>query len=59
MKALLLAGGKGTRLRPLTNKLPKPMVPIMGKPLIERVITKLKEAGVTEVVLSTTRRYAG
>ncbi|CAB1248436.1 sugar phosphate nucleotidyltransferase [Clostridium sp. MT-14] len=53
MKALLLAGGKGTRLRPLTNKLPKPMVPIMGKPLIERVITKLKEAGVTEVVLST------
>lgn len=53
MKALLLAGGKGTRLRPLTDKLPKPMVPIMGKPLIERVITKLKEAGVTEVVLST------
>ncbi|MEY8763983.1 MULTISPECIES: NDP-sugar synthase [Clostridium] len=53
MKALLLAGGKGTRLRPLTNKLPKPMVPIMGKPLIERVITKLKESGVTEVVLST------
>lgn len=53
MKALLLAGGKGTRLRPLTDRLPKPMVPIMGKPLIERVINKLKEAGVTEVVLST------
>lgn len=53
MKALLLAGGKGTRLRPLTDKLPKPMVPIMGKPLIERTILKLKESGVSEIVIST------
>lgn len=53
MKALLLAGGKGTRLRPLTNFLPKPMVPIMGKPLLELTIEKLKDQNVDEVVIST------
>jgi mannose-1-phosphate guanylyltransferase len=53
MKALLLAGGKGTRLRPITNNLPKPMVHIMGKPLLERTILNLKNCGVDEVVLST------
>lgn len=56
MKALFLAGGKGTRLRPLTDKLPKPMVPVMGKPLLERTIKKLKRHGVDEVVLSTCYR---
>ncbi|WKV07656.1 NDP-sugar synthase [Thermoanaerobacterium sp. CMT5567-10] len=53
MKALLLAGGLGTRLRPLTNFLPKPMVPIMGKPLLESTILRLKHQGVDEVVIST------
>lgn len=53
MKALFLAGGFGTRLRPLTKDLPKPMVPIMGKPLLERNISTLKEHGVEEIVLST------
>ncbi len=53
MKALFLAGGLGTRLRPLTDHLPKPMVPIMGVPLLERTIAELKRCGVTEVVLST------
>ncbi|MBA5850336.1 NDP-sugar synthase [Clostridium sp. cel8] len=53
MKALLLAGGKGTRLRPLTDNLPKPMVPIMGTPLLERTINKLKKYGINEVILST------
>lgn len=53
MKALFLAGGKGTRLRPITNELPKPMVPVVGKPLLERNIERLKEHGVDEVVLST------
>ena len=42
MKALFLAGGLGTRLRPITNDLPKPMVPIIGKPLLERNIERLK-----------------
>jgi len=53
VKALFLAGGLGTRLRPITNDLPKPMVPIMGKPLLERNIEKLKSYGIDEVVLST------
>jgi len=53
MKALFLAVGLGTRLKPLTNKLPKPMVPIMGKPLLERNMINLKNCGIHEVVLST------
>ncbi|MCR4436316.1 MAG: NDP-sugar synthase [Clostridiales bacterium] len=53
MKALFLAGGRGTRLKPLTDRLPKPMVPIMGKPLLERNMLKLKDCGIDEIVLST------
>ncbi|MFU0827346.1 MAG: UTP--glucose-1-phosphate uridylyltransferase [Lachnoclostridium sp.] len=53
MKALFLAGGLGTRLRPITDDLPKPMVPIMGKPLLERNIENLKKHGIDEIVLST------
>lgn len=53
MKALLLAGGKGTRLRPLTDNIPKPMVPVMGKPLLESTIMNLKKNGITEIIIST------
>ena len=53
MKALFLAGGMGTRLKPLTDDLPKPMVPMMVKPLLERNMLKLKECGVDEIILST------
>lgn len=53
MKALFLAGGMGTRLRPLTDHLPKPMVPVMSLPLLERNILKLKKYGIDEVILST------
>ncbi|MGB8451179.1 MAG: NDP-sugar synthase [Anaerocolumna sp.] len=53
MKALFLAGGLGTRLKPLTDKLPKPMVPIMNKPLLERTMLNLIKCGITEVVIST------
>ena len=53
MKALFLAGGMGTRLKPLTDDLPKPMVPMMVKPLLERNMLKLKDYGVDEIVLST------
>lgn len=53
MKALFLAGGMGTRLRPLTDRLPKPMVPVMGKPLLERTLEILKLHGVDDIVLST------
>lgn len=53
MKALFLAGGQGTRLRPLTDKLPKPMVPVMGLPLLERNFKRLKNFGVDTIVIST------
>lgn len=53
LKALFLAGGQGTRLRPLTDRLPKPMVPVMGLPLLERSFKRLQTFGVREIVLST------
>ena len=53
MKALFLAGGMGTRLKPLTDELPKPMVPIMNKPLLERNMENLKECGISDIVIST------
>lgn len=52
MHGLFLVGGSGTRLRPLTNYLPKPMIPIMGRPLLERSCHRLRDAGVTDVLLS-------
>ncbi len=51
MKAIILAGGEGTRLRPLTYKIPKPLVPVQDKTLTEQVFEILKKAGVTQVVL--------
>lgn len=52
MKALVLVGGFGTRLRPLTLTTPKQMLPIAGRPMIEWVVGRLGEFGVDEVVLS-------
>lgn len=52
MKALILVGGFGTRLRPLTLTMPKPLVPFCNKPMIIHQIEALKEAGVTEVILA-------
>lgn len=51
MQAIILAGGRGERMRPFTDTSPKPMVPIAGKPLIEHQLTQLKEAGITNVVV--------
>lgn len=53
MKALFLAGGKGIRLQPLTDNVPKPMVPIMNKPLLERTMVHLKKSGISEIVISS------
>ncbi len=51
MKAVILAGGLGTRMRPLTYLVPKPLLPIGGKPLIERTIEYLKVHGFSEFVV--------
>jgi NDP-sugar pyrophosphorylase family protein len=50
--ALILAGGEGTRLRPITYEIPKALVPVHGKPLIEHLFDLLKKYGVNDVILS-------
>ena len=47
VKAIVMAGGEGTRLRPLTSNQPKPMVPIVGKPCMEHIIELLRGTGST------------
>lgn len=53
LEAVLLVGGQGTRLRPLTVTTPKPMLPVAGIPCTEHQIARAREAGVTRVVLGT------
>ena len=52
MHAVVLVGGFGTRLRPLTNDIPKPMLPVGHVPMIERLVDRLARGGVTDVVLA-------
>ncbi|NLC48908.1 MAG: NTP transferase domain-containing protein [Bacteroidales bacterium] len=52
MKAMILAAGLGTRLKPFTNDTPKALVPIMNKPAIEHVILKLKDQGFDEIIIN-------
>ncbi len=52
MKAMILAAGRGERMRPLTDELPKPLLTVAGKPLIERHIEALVSAGFTELVIN-------
>ncbi len=56
MKAMILAAGEGTRLRPITETLPKPMVPIVGTPLLERTLVWLAGEGVTEAAINLFHR---
>ena len=49
MKAFILAAGEGTRMRPLTSKISKSLLPIAGKPFIEHTLDALKANGITEV----------
>ena len=52
MKAVVMAGGEGTRLRPLSSQSPKPMVPVVGTPVIEHNLRLLRDHGITEVVVT-------
>ncbi len=52
MKAVVMAGGEGSRLRPLTIRRPKPMVPIAGKPVMEHILNLLKRNGITEIIVT-------
>jgi len=65
MKAVIMAGGEGTRLRPLTSNAPKPMLPLVNRPMMEHVIDLLRQHGFDEVVVTvafmanTIRTYFG
>ena len=52
MKAMLLAAGKGKRLYPLTKTTPKPLIPLHGRTIIEKIIEKLATQGITEIVIN-------
>ncbi len=52
MKAVVMAGGEGNRLRPLTSNQPKPMVPVVGKPCMEHILELLREHGLNEVIVT-------
>jgi mannose-1-phosphate guanylyltransferase/phosphomannomutase len=52
MKAIVMAGGEGTRLRPLTSNQPKPMVPIVGKPCMEHILELLGQHGLEDVIVT-------
>jgi NDP-sugar pyrophosphorylase family protein len=53
MKAIILAAGKGTRMRELTNEVPKPMLKVHGKPILEHIVLGLSAAGVREIFVVT------
>ena len=56
MKAVILAAGLGTRMRPLTDKTAKPALPVLNEPLIVRTLRELKRAGVSEVMINLHHR---
>ena len=53
LQALVMAGGQGMRMRPLTDELPKPMLPVGGRPLMEVIIDQLRDVGVRKVNIAT------
>ena len=52
MKAVIMAGGEGTRLRPLTSNLPKPMMPLANRPMMEHIVNLLKDHGFDDIVVT-------
>jgi len=56
LSAVVMAGGLGTRLRPLTQDVPKPMLPVGGRPVLERIVEQLREAGINSVRVATNHR---
>jgi len=53
MKALIIAAGRGERFRPFTDEIPKPLIPLLGRSLIERVILAVREVGVEDLIIVT------
>ena len=59
MKAMILAAGKGTRVRPLTQVLPKPMIPVLGKPVMEYLVEELARHGFNQIMVNTSHLATG
>ena len=57
MKAVIMAGGEGTRLKSITGELPKPMVPLLGRPMMEHILLLLKKHGITEICAAVKYRH--
>jgi MurNAc alpha-1-phosphate uridylyltransferase len=55
MKAMILAAGRGERMKPLTDNIPKPLLKVGNKPLLQYHIERLKEAGITEMIINHAR----
>lgn len=53
MKAIVMAGGKGTRLQPLTSNMPKPLTPVANRPMLEHIVLLLKKHGITDIIFTT------
>jgi NDP-sugar pyrophosphorylase family protein len=53
MKAVILAAGRGTRMKELTSKLPKPMLPVQGKPILEHIVAGIRAAGIRDIFIVT------
>ncbi len=53
MKAMVLAAGKGTRVRPITNIVPKPMIPLIGKPIMQTIVEHLRTCGFDQIMVNT------
>jgi mannose-1-phosphate guanylyltransferase len=54
---MILAAGQGTRVRPLTKNLPKPMIPILGKPVMEYLIEHLSNYGITDIMVNVAHNH--
>ncbi|HWF15012.1 MAG TPA: sugar phosphate nucleotidyltransferase [Acidimicrobiales bacterium] len=52
MKAVIMAGGEGTRLRPQTSNMPKPMLPLVGRPMMEHIVSLLRRHGINDIVVT-------
>ena len=57
LKAVIMAGGKGTRLRPITYSIPKPLVPIAGKPCIGFALDSYFKAGIRDAIITTGYKF--
>lgn len=57
--ALILAGGQGVKMRPFTYEMPKPMIPVKGRPILQHIIKSIRDAGITDVIIVIDKQLGG